>query len=231
MFYFDPMYFLIVGPGMLLAMWAAFKVKSTFSKYSDVPTRSGVSGADVARRLIGLSSKNNVRVEMVEGHLSDHYDPRSQVVRLSPDVYHGRSISALGVAAHECGHVLQDAQGYAPMRIRQNLVGPANFGSTFSFILIMAGMFLNAAGLIWTGILAFSAVVLFQLVTLPVEFNASTRAKRALSDLGIVTAEEGQGVAKVLNAAALTYVAALITSVLTLLYYILRVTGGGRSDD
>lgn len=228
---FDPTYFLIVGPGMLLALWASFKVKRTFNRYSEVPIERGLSGAEVAREMLRRNNIRGVAVEESEGWLSDHYDPSSRTVRLSPDVYHGRSISAVGVAAHECGHALQHAHGYSAMVLRQNLVGFANIGSNFSFFAIIGGYFLQMAGLIWLGILLFSGVVLFQLVTLPVEFNASSRARKHLVADGIISRAEDGHVAKVLGAAALTYVAALITSVLTLLYYVLRFTGAGGSDD
>ena len=228
--FFDPTYFLIVGPGMLLALWASFKVKRTFKKYAEVPIGKGMTGADVAKELLRRNNVRGVRVEPHEGWLSDHYDPSKRVVRLSPDVYHGRSISAVGVAAPECGPALPHAQGYSAMTLRQNLVGPANLGSNMSFIAIIGGYFLQMSGLIWLGILLFSAVVLFQLVTLPVEFNASSRARKHLLQDGIITAPEEKQVGKVLNAAALTYVAALITSVLTLLYYVLRFTGGSSDD-
>lgn len=230
MFFFDPTYFLIVGPGILLAIWATWKVKSTFARYSEVPSGSGMTGADVARELLRRNNIHHVRVEPHEGFLSDHYDPQEKVVRLSPDVYSGRSISAVGVAAHECGHVLQDAKGYAPMNIRQSLVGPANFGSTFAWILIIGGLFLKITGLIWVGIIAFSAVVLFQLVTLPVEFNASSRARQRLVADGIIGQAEEQEVGRVLNAAAMTYVAGMITSILTLAYYIFRFTSSSSDD-
>lgn len=228
---FDPLYLLFVAPGMLLALWATFKVKSTFARYAEVPVGAGISGAEVARALIAKSRRPNVSVEEAEGFLSDHYDPRAGVVRLSPDVYRGRSVSAVGVAAHECGHVLQDAEGYAPMRFRQNLVWAANLGSTFSWILMIGGMFLQLSGMVWLGILAFAGVVLFQLVTLPVEFNASSRARAALTQTGLISVQEGQAVGKVLNAAALTYVAALVTSVLQLLYFLVRFGGIGNRDD
>jgi len=228
--FFDPTYFLIVGPGMLLALWASFKVKSTFKRYSEVPISGGMTGADVARELLRRNNVRGVRVEPHEGWMSDHYHPTERVVRLSPEVYNGRSISAAGVAAHECGHALQHAQGYAAMSVRQNLVSFASIGSNFSFIAIIGGYFLQMSGLIWLGILLFSAVVLFQLVTLPVEFNASSRARRHLVQDGIITVSEEKQVGKVLNAAALTYVAALITSALTLAYYILRFTGAGSDD-
>lgn len=228
---FDPIYLLIVGPGMLLALWASYKVKHTFRKYSEIRLSSGRSGAEVAEEILRRNNIRGVRVELHEGWLSDHYDPKAKVVRLSPDVYNGRSISSIGVAAHEVGHVLQDAEGYAAMAVRQNLVWPANLGSTLSFIVIIAGAFMQMMGLIWLGIILFSAVVLFQLVTLPVEFNASSRARLQLVQAGMVNHTEDIGVGKVLQAAALTYVAALITSILTLLYYIIRFTGVFRSDD
>ena len=228
--FFDPMYLLIIAPGMILATWASFKVKRTFTKFQQVPTRSGLSGAEVAQWMIRQSGVQGVRVEPHQGFLSDHYDPRQKVVRLSPAVYSGRSISAIGVAAHECGHVLQDARGYAPMQIRQALVGPANFGTSASFILMMIGFLFHSTGLVWLGIAAFSAVLLFQIVTLPVEFNASSRARAALVGGGVVTQDEDTLVGKVLNAAAMTYVAAVVTSILTLAYYLMRA-GAFSSDD
>lgn len=226
--FFDPMYFLVVGPGMLLALWASYRVKKTFQQYAEVPTRAGLTGAEVAREMLRRNGIGGVRVEEHEGMLSDHYDPREKVVHLSSAVYHGRSISAVGVAAHECGHVLQDADGYAAMRVRQSLVGPANFGSSAAWFLIMGGFLLKWAGLIWLGIIGFSAVVLFQLVTLPVEFNASSRARVQLA--GVLGSVEDAQVGRVLNAAALTYVAALITSVLTLVYFLVRLAGAGGDD-
>jgi len=228
---FDPLYLLFVAPGLLLALYATFKVKSTFKRYSEVGIASGLSGAEVAREMLRRNGIRDVGVEQHEGWLSDHYDPSAKVVRLSPDVFQGRSISSVGVAAHECGHALQHAQGYAAMALRQKLVVPANLGSNLSFVIIIVGSWLQAMNLVWLGILLFSAVVLFQLVTLPVEFNASSRARALLTQTGIVTSAEGVGVGKVLNAAALTYVAALITSVLTLAYYIMRFTGGSSRDD
>lgn len=228
---FDPLYLLIVAPGLLLALYATFKVKSTFHRYSQVGIASGLSGAEVAREMLRRHGIHDVSVEPHEGWLSDHYDPSARVVRLSPDVYSGRSVSAVGVAAHECGHALQHAQGYAAMSLRQKLVLPANLGSNLSYILIIGGALLQAMNLVWLGILLFSAVVLFQLVTLPVEFNASSRARALLTSSGIVTPAEGAEVGKVLSAAALTYVAALITSILTLIYFLVRFAGVGRSDD
>jgi Zn-dependent membrane protease YugP len=229
--FFDPLYFIIIGPGILLALYATWKVKSTFSKYSEVPISTGYSGAQVAAELLRRGGIRDVRVEEHEGWLSDHYDPGERVVRLSPDVYSGQSISAAGVAAHECGHALQHAQGYTAMTVRQNLVLPANLGSSLSYIVIVIGFFIKMSGLIWLGIALFSAVVLFQLVTLPVEFNASSRARLQLVQLGIVSRDEERQVGKVLNAAAMTYVAALITSLLTLVYFLIRFAGVGRDED
>ena len=224
MIYFDPLYFIIVAPGLLLALWATFKVKSTFKKYSQVDISSRMSGGQVARELLKRSGITDVDVELHQGFLSDHYHPVKKVVRLSPDVYEGRSVSAVGVAAHEVGHAIQHARKYKPMAVRQGLVGPANIGSNMSYIVVILGFLAHSAGLIWVGIILFSAVVLFQIVTLPVEFNASKRARVQLVETGIVSVQEETHVAKVLNAAAMTYVAAVITSLLTLLYFVLRVT-------
>jgi Zn-dependent membrane protease YugP len=226
---FDPLYIAFLAPGLLLSIWASIKVKRTFSKFSKVPIATGMTGAQVAEELLRRRNIRGVRVEPHEGWLSDHYDPSKRVVRLSPEVYHGRSISAVGVAAHECGHAIQHAEGYAAMALRQNLVWPAQLGSNLSFILIIAGALLAFTGLIWLGIILFGGVVLFQLVTLPVEFNASSRARLHLVGEGVISKAEDAQVGKVLGAAAMTYVAALITSILTLAYYLLRFTGG--SDD
>jgi Zn-dependent membrane protease YugP len=228
--FFDPLWLIIAGPGILISLWASFKVKSTFKKYSEMGIASGKTGAQVAEELLKRRNIRGVRVEPHEGWLSDHYDPIKRVVKLSPDVYNGRSISSVGVAAHECGHAIQHAEGYAPMAVRQNLVWPANLGNTLSFILIIAGAIFAAKGLIWLGILLFTGVVAFQLVTLPVEFNASTRARRHLVAEGIIGQGEEVHVGKVLNAAAMTYVAALIASILQLAYFLIRFAGVGSDD-
>lgn len=228
---FDPLYFIIIGPGILLALFATWRVKSTFNKYTEVPLSTGWTGARIAEEMLRRSGVQGVRIEEHEGWLSDHYDPGERVVRLSHDVFHGQSISAAGVAAHEAGHALQHAQGYGAMTVRQSLVLPANLGSSLSYIVIIVGFFVQMTALIWLGIALFGAVVLFQLVTLPVEFNASSRARVQLVQLGLVTREEEKGVGKVLSAAAMTYVAALITSLLTLVYFVIRFAGVGRSDD
>jgi Zn-dependent membrane protease YugP len=231
MLFFDPMYFLILAPGLLLAMWAQLRVQIAFSRAKQIRAQSGYSGAQAAAMLLQSAGISGVQIEPVEGFLSDHYVPGKRVLRLSPDVYAGRSLAALGVAAHECGHAMQEARRYPLLILRNSLVPVAGIGSNLSWIIIMAGFLLHAAGLIYVGIAAFSVTVVFQLVNLPVEFDASRRARIALVDAGLVTTEEDTTVAKVLNAAALTYVAATLTAVLTLIYFLLR-SGllGGRRD-
>lgn len=239
---FDPRYWIIVGPTILLALLAQMMVKSAFAKYSQKRNYSGMTGAQAARHMLeaaGLrvvgsaeAAKNaakTVAIEQVQGFLSDHYDPQSRVLRLSPKVYGGNSIASVGVACHEAGHALQHAGGYAPLAIRSVMVPVASFGSWMAFPLIFLGLFMGAIGLVKVGILLFTAIVAFQIVTLPVEFNASSRAKAALRNTGIIqTQEETDGVNSVLNAAAMTYVAAAVSSIATLLYYLLLVSGGGR---
>lgn len=240
MFYFDPMYFVFLAPALLLSIWASAKTKTAFSKFSRVGNTAGLSGAEAAAHMLqsqGLrvvrSSEeakrmgNAVAITGVKGFLSDHYDPRAKVLRLSPQVFQGRSLSSVGVACHEAGHALQHAHGYAPLGLRTALVPVASFGSWLSFPLILLGFILNVAGLIWVGIAAFSLIVAFQLITLPVEYDASKRAKLALADLRITRSqEEDRGVAQVLDAAALTYVAAALSAVLTLLYYLFILSQG-----
>ena len=224
--FFDPMYFLFVIPPMLLGLYAQYKVKSSFNAMSKVPTR--MSGAEAARRMLDSSGLNSVGIELIPGQLSDHYDPRAKVVRLSHDVYAGHSMAAVGVACHEAGHALQDARGYAPLVVRNMAVPVANFGSNISMFLLIGGMIASLQPLILLGIVAFGATVFFQLINLPVEFNASNRAREQLVTFGIITEREEPYVAKVLNAAALTYVAATLQSVMTLLYLLLRFAGGSR---
>lgn len=230
---FDPVYFIFLAPAMLLGLWAQFKVKSAFNAGKEIPAYCGLSGAQVAQRILDANSIRNVGIERAEGFLGDHYDPSAKMLRLSPDVYDGRSISALGVAAHEVGHAIQDANRYAPLVIRNGIVPLASFGSNASFFLMMAGAVLNSFNLILLGIAAFSLIVLFQLINLPVEFDASNRARSILLRQGIVSSNEEKEVARVLNAAALTYVAATLSSVLTLVYYLYRygVIGGSSRDD
>jgi len=230
--FFDPFYLLVMVPGLALSLWASFKVKSTFRRYSEVRARSGMSGAEAARELLRQRGVDNVKVEPVEGFLSDHYDPGARVLRLSPDVYHGRSLASLGVAAHEAGHALQHASGYAPLKFRSMVVKPAMLGSNLGMYVMMGGMFLQATSLVWIGIVMFSAFVLFTLITLPVEFNASSRAVAALQQSGMIASDEARPTKAVLDAAALTYVAAAITAVMQLLYFLWRagLLGGRREE-
>jgi len=229
MFFYSYDYLLFVAPAFLLALWAQFRVKSTYAAASKVPT--DLSGAAAARYVLDSAGLTNVPVEQVEGFLSDHYDPRHKVLRLSPDVYHGRNMAAVGIAAHEAGHALQDARQYAPLGIRNAAVPVAGFGSGIGILIIMVGAMMQAFNLIMVGILLYSGVVFFQLVNLPVEFNASSRAKQQLVSLGIVPPQEMGYVNKVLNAAALTYVAATLEAILTLIYFLVRFGGASRSDD
>ena len=207
---------IILLPAILFTMYAQFKVTSTTSRYLRVNTRRGYSGQQVARKILDSNGLYNVKIEMVRGHLSDHYDPRSNVVRLSQDIYYGTSITSIAVAAHECGHAMQHAKGYVPLNLRSALVPVVNFSSSMSWFLIAIG-FMMRGPFLEIGILLFSASVLFQIITLPVEFNASNRAVVQLSNLGIVEGKEAKQSRKVLTAAALTYVAAALTSVLQLL--------------
>ena len=227
----DPLYWMMVGPAILLALYAQLRVKIAFSRYSKVALRNGISGAEAAARLLARNGLDNVQIQPVRGFLSDHYNPRTRTLGLSPAVFAGRSVSAVGVAAHEAGHALQHAVGYAPMHLRSAFVPVAGLGSWLAWPLIFLGLILQSLAMVQVGIIVFSAVVLFQLITLPVEFNASTRAKRALVEAGIVTtAEEEAGVRSVLNAAAMTYVAAAAAAILQLLYFLLRAGLLGGDD-
>lgn len=228
MFYFNPLYLVFALPGLLLGLWAQSRVKSAFNKYSRVRTLRNMTGAEVARSLLDAEGLFDVSIEEVKGTLSDHYDPRSKVLRLSPDVYRSPSVAAAGVAAHEMGHALQDASHYAPLKLRSGLVPAVRFGSTLAPWIFIAGFMLNFTTLAWVGVILFSASALFSLVTLPVEFDASRRAKKLLVSSGILVGDEAQGVDKVLDAAAMTYVAAAIASIGTLLYYVFLLSGSGR---
>lgn len=219
-FYYDPTYVLIII-GMLLSLAASGYVKSTYAKYAGVYSRSGMTGAQVAERILHQAGIYDVRIEHVSGNLTDHYDPRSKVVRLSDSVYGSASVAAQAVAAHEIGHVIQHSTGYAALRFRNTLVPVAQFGANISWPLILIGFFLNGQFLITFGIILFSLAVLFQLVTLPVEFNASSRALKLLEQYGILGRDEVAGSRKVLKAAALTYVAAAAASILQLLRLLL----------
>ena len=229
MFWFDPYYLIFMAPAFLLMLAAQWYVSSAFKKWSRVPLRANLSGAEAAERLIRYGGLYGVRVEAVRGVLTDHYDPRSKVLRLSPQVYQGRSVASVAVAAHELGHALQDQEGYAPLKLRGMMVPAVNIGSYLGWILIFLGLILNFLQLAVVGLIVFSLGAVFALVTLPVELNASARAKRLLRETGIVqTEDEARGVNTVLNAAALTYVAALVTALLQVAYYALLIFGGRR---
>ncbi len=225
--YYDPTYLLLI-PGLILALYAQFKVTSTFNHWKQAPSRTGMTGAEIARTILDANGCRDVRVEHVRGSLTDHYDPENGVLRLSDEVYASRSIAALGVAAHEAGHAIQDAKDYAPMRIRANLVPLANIGSQAAVPLFMLGLIFSWEPLLKIGILAFSLAVLFYVVTLPVEFNASNRAVAVLSS-GYLPDDEVKGVKAVLSAAALTYVAAALQALLQLLRLVLLANR--RRDD
>lgn len=234
--FFDPMYFIIIAPALLLALWAQLRIKMTYAAAQQMP--APLSGAAAARHILDSAGLDGVQIEQVPGHLSDHYDPRDKVLRLSPEVYQSRSLAAVGIAAHEAGHAIQDARAYVPLVVRNAAVPVAGFGSNFGMLLVIIGAFFAAGNpqaalghtIIWAGIALFSGVVFFQVVNLPVEFNASARAKNQLVALGIVPAAEMTYVNKVLNAAALTYVAATLQAILTLLYLVMRFGGGSRND-
>ena len=228
MFFFDPLYFILLAPGLALTLWATFKVKSTFKRYNRVPVSSRRSGREAAEYLLRRQGVN-IPVEEHPGSLSDHYDPSVRALRLSPEVYHGRTVGAVAVAAHEVGHALQHHTGYQPLLFRQTLARPAAFASNVSWIILLGGFLLGAAGLVQVGVILFSIVVLFQVVTLPVELNASRRAKALVWETALISPGERVGVQRVLTAAAMTYVAAALTGILTLLYYLLR--SGLLSDE
>lgn len=235
--FFDPMYLVYIAPALLLAFWAQMKVRSTYAQAQQVPAR--LSGAAAARHILDVAGLQHVAIEPVAGQLTDHYDPHDKVLRLSQGVYGSNSCAAVGIAAHEAGHALQDAKHYAPLRIRNLAVPAANFGSSLGMILIMAGFGLAYSGLIGlaagktivlAGIIGFGCVVAFQLINLPVEFDASNRAKRLLVEYGIVPDQNMVYINQVLNAAAWTYVAATLQSILILLYYVMRFSSLSSSD-
>ena len=229
---FDPLYLMLMAPALILALVAQFFTKATFKKYSQVGSARGMTGAEAAHYMLEQRGVNNVEIEQVQGFLSDHYDPRSRTLRLSPDVFNGRSLSAIGVACHEAGHALQHASGYAMLSLRSALVPITSFSSSFSYVIIMAGFFMNAPKLVGIGALLFVGAVVFSLVTLPVEWDASARAKVAMVESGIVLASEAKYSGRVLNAAFLTYVASAVSALVTLLYYLMRagLLGGNQRD-
>ena len=227
-YYYMDWTLIILLPALLLTVYAQAKISATYQKYSKIQARSAVRACDMARKMLDINGLNNVAVQKVPGSLTDHYDPRSKVLRLSDATYNSTSVAALGVAAHEAGHALQDAQSYGPLKFRNALVPIANFGSSAAWILIILGLVFSSFNLIGIGIICFAVVVLFQLVTLPVEFNASSRALVALEGCGFLQSDEVGYAGKVLKAAALTYVAAALTAILQLLR--LLIIFGGRRD-
>jgi Zn-dependent membrane protease YugP len=228
MFFLNPTYILFMAPAFIVMMLTQLYVNSTYKKWSRVASRSQVSGAEAAQRLIRFGGLYDVQVQSVRGNLTDHYDPRTKTLRLSEGVYQGASIASLAIAAHELGHAVQDKEGYSPLRFRSMLVPVVNIGSYLGWILILIGLLLRLTDLAWLGVAVFSGGAIFALATLPVELNASARAKQLLSNTGLIINEEEQrGVNAVLNAAALTYIAALFTAVLQLLYWASIVAGGG----
>ncbi len=218
---FDPLWILFAAPGLIMGLWAQHRVKSAFSKYSDVAPVNGMTGAEAAAAVLRTAGLPQLTIEPIEGHLTDHYDPSSKTLRLSQDVGQATSLAALGVAAHEAGHAIQDANGYAPMRFRQAIVGPVQFASSIWMLPAMAGLLLQASGLIWVGVVLFAIVVLFQLVTLPVEFDASRRALVALEEQGMLAPAEVPAAREVLTAAGWTYVAGFVAAVGQLLYFVM----------
>lgn len=222
---------LFLIPAILVTIYAQMKVDSTYKRYSRVPSSRGMTGADVARYILNQNGLYDIPIEVTGGHLSDHYDPRARVVRLSQDVYYGSSLASLGVAAHEVGHAVQHDTGYLPLYIRNTVIPVTQFGSTAAIPLFLLGLFMSSETLIGLGIVLFSAIVFFQMVTLPVEFNASSRALATLGSEGILDAAELKGTSKVLRAAALTYVAAALTAVMELLRLVLMSGILGGNDD
>ena len=219
---------LLVIPGLIISIWAQIKVSTTFNKYSKITTVKGLSGYGAARRILDANGLQNVKIEQIHGELTDHYDPRANVIRLSESVYHATSPAAIGVAAHEAGHAIQYAKGYAPIKVRAKLVPVTNIGSMLSMPIFIIGLIFAFPPLTIAGIILYSLVALFQLVTLPVEFDASSRAMSVLQSSGILNDEELSASKKVLSAAAMTYVAALLTSLLTLLRLLILANGRRR---
>lgn len=226
--FFNFEYLLFVAPALLLAAWAQMKVRSTYAAAQQEP--APLSGAAAARHILNSAGLHNVEIEETPGELTDHYDPTAKVLRLSPHNYRMHSLAAVGIAAHEAGHAIQDAQRYAPLVVRNAAVPVANFGGGISIFLLILGLVMHLPFLFWAGILLFSGTVFFQLVNLPVEFDASNRAKKELVSLGIVPSREMSHVNGVLNAAAWTYVAGTLQSVLTLVYYLSMFSGSSRDE-
>lgn len=229
MFFFDPMYLLFALPGLILALYAQMKVQSAYAKWLQIPNRRGLSGVDAARYLLSAGQLGDIGIQGIQGKLTDNYDPRSKVLNLSADVANGRTVASVAIVAHEIGHAMQDATNYTPMKLRSAIVPAVQIGSFVGPLLFFLGFLLRITPLAWLGLIAFGATTLFALITLPVELNASSRALAMLRENGIVTSEEEVSGAKdVLSAAALTYIAALLQSILTLLYYVFLLTGNSR---
>lgn len=227
--FFSPMYFAFLLPGLLLALYAQNRVKNTYARMSQVPSENRLTGAQIARRLLDSQGLSNVQIERVPGELTDHYDPRAKVLRLSDGVYGSTSVAAQGIVAHETGHAVQDKENYAYLKLRGAILPAVNIGSNFGWVLLLMGLFSGAVGLVWLGIALFSFGTVFALVTLPVEFDASNRAMKLLAANNLVSRTEYGGAKSVLDAAALTYLAAAAGAILQLLYYIMLAQGmGGR---
>ena len=228
---FDPMYFLFIAPGLALSLWASFRVKSAFNKYSKVRSARGLTGAEAAQEMLDRAGIADVKIVPTHGMLSDHYNPLNKTLALSESVYRSNSIAAIGVATHEAGHAIQHARNYAPLWVRSTLVPTANIGSSIGYLVMLGGLIFSSANMVLAGAVLFSAVLLFQIVTLPVEFDASRRAKVLVVEHGIISAQEREGMDRVLNAAAMTYVAAAVSTLMTLLYFLMRAgLLGGRRD-
>ncbi|MBF8264356.1 MAG: hypothetical protein HW384_220 [Dehalococcoidia bacterium] len=230
MFFFDPLYFLFALPPLIVMIYAQIKVRSTYKKFSQVKNLRGVTGLEVAKTLLYSQGLSHVKIERSEGMLTDHYDPRGKVLRFSPDVYNSASVASLGIVAHEIGHAMQDHTKFIPMTVRSFLVIPANIGTYAGYVFFILGMIISRPELVWVGVALFGATVLFSLVTLPVELDASHRARKMLLSQGLVAQAEYNGASAVLSAAALTYVASLLQAVANLLYYVVVALGMGRRD-
>jgi hypothetical protein len=228
-YFFDPMYFVFLAPAILLMLWAQYRVKSSYGRAMQMP--APLSGAAAARYILDQAGLNDIPVEPTQGYLADHYDPADKTVHLSAEVFHSRTMAAVGIAAHEVGHAIQHAQGYLPLIVRNAAVPAATFGPILFTILVIVGLLLSSPKLILLGLAAYAGLLVFQVVNLPVEFDASNRAKRVLSELNIVDAQGAVAVRDVLNAAGWTYVAATLQTLLTLLYYVMRLTGNSSDRD
>ena len=225
---FDPMYFVFILPALALSLWASWRTKSAFKKYSKVRTARGLTGAQAASEMLRHAGLSDVQVVPTQGFLSDHYNPLNRTLNLSEATYASNSVAAVGVACHEAGHALQHQQGYKALGLRSALVPTANIGSSAGYFVMLFGLFFHSPNMIYAGAGLFSLVLLFQVVTLPVEFDASARAKRLAVETGIILPQERLGMDKVLNAAAMTYVAAVVSTLMTLLYYLLRASTMSR---